>query len=93
MAQLKIREKVSKTTKSPNTKLTASTKNVESNKKDIITDDDRYNMKVLGITDIRELRQVEKNVAEAEEDLKNGDYVVMRTDEDFDNWEKEILAK
>jgi hypothetical protein len=92
MAQLKMREKVSKTDRSINTELEASTKNAELNEKDIITDDDRHNMRVLGITDIRELRQVEKNVAQAEEDLKNGDYDILETHEDFENWRKEIMA-
>jgi hypothetical protein len=74
MTTLALKEKVNKTdtNTSVDTNLKASTKSAKSTKKDIITSDDKYNMKVLGITDIRDLRRVERHVAEAKEDVKAG---------------------
>ena len=48
------------------------TSSVKSEKKEKITADDKYNMKVLGITNIKEWRKVEKDLAEAEADIKAG---------------------
>jgi hypothetical protein len=56
----------------PITKLKMFVKKEQQTYKDIPSDDDKYNMKVLGITDVRELRRVERHVAESEEDIKAG---------------------
>jgi hypothetical protein len=56
----------------PITKLKMFVKTEQQTYKDIPSDDDKYNMKVLGITDVREWRRVEEDIAEAREDIKMG---------------------
>jgi RNA polymerase-binding transcription factor DksA len=55
----------------------------------VLTKDDKYNMRVLGITSIKEYKKVLEKSKQADKDIENGDYVIVS---DINAWKKEILG-